>query len=68
MNEYEEYPDEDNFASNTPQDTTTTTSIGSTKKASTRSNVSPVTEKKESIETTHTTEMPTAESREHYLR
>ena len=31
--EYEEYPDEDNFASNTPQDTTTTTtSLGSTKK------------------------------------
>ena len=43
--EYEEYSDEDNFVSNTPQDTTTTikTSLGSAKKASTRSNISPTT-------------------------
>ena len=30
--EYEEYPDKDNFASNQPQDTTTTTSLGSMKR------------------------------------
>ena len=67
--EYEEYPDEDNFAFNTAQDTrtTTTTSLDSTKKTSTRSNISPTSEK-ESTQTTHTTEMSTAESTKHYLR
>ena len=64
--EYEEYPDEDNFASNTPQDTTTA-SLVSTKNTSTRSNISPTTEK-ESTQTTHTTKMSTAESTKHYLR
>ena len=63
--EYEEYPDEDNFTSNTPQDTTTT-SLG-TKKISMRSIIFPTIEK-ESTETTHTTEMSTVESTKHYLR
>ena len=35
--EYEEYPDQDNYGSNNPQDTKTTF-IGSTKKTSLRSN------------------------------
>ena len=63
--EYKEYPGKDNFASNQPLDTTTTTSLGSTKKTSTRSNISPTSEK-ESTQTTHTTEMSTAESTKHY--
>ena len=69
--EYEEYPDQDNFASNQPKDTTSTitTSLSSTKKTSTRSNISPTIEKEsESNQSTHTTEMSTAESSKHYLR
>ena len=41
--EYEEYPDQDNYGSNKPQDTKTT-SIGSTKKTSIRSNTHPTTD------------------------
>ena len=41
--EYEQYPDQDNYGSNKPQDTKTT-SIGSTKKTSIRSNTHPTTE------------------------
>ena len=70
--EYEKYPDQDNFASNQPKDTTSTTtmtSLGSTRKTSTRSNIFPTIEKvSESTQTTHTTEMSTAESSKHYLR
>ena len=65
--DYEECPDQDNFASNQPKDTTSTTSLGSTRKTSTGSNISPSTEK-ESTQTTHTTGMSTAESSKHYLR
>ena len=41
--EYEEYPDQDNYGSNKPQDTKTT-SIGSTKKTSIRSTTPPTTD------------------------
>ena len=68
--EYEEYPDQDNYGSNNPQDTKTTF-IGSTKKTSLRSNTYPTTEIEstgENIQTSHATEMSTAESSKHYLR
>ena len=68
--EYEEYPDQDNYGSNKPQDTRTT-SIGSTKKTSVRSNTHPTTDEislKENKQTSHATEMSTAESTKHYLR
>ena len=68
--EYEEYPDQDNYGSDKPQDTKTT-SIGSTKKTSIRSNTHPTTDEislKESEQTSHATEMSTAESTKHYLR
>ena len=68
--EYEEYPDQDNYGSNRPQDTKTT-SIGSTKKTSIRSNTHPTTDEislKENEQTGHATEMSTAESTKHYLR
>ena len=60
--EYEEYPDQDNYGSNKPQDTKTT-SIGSTKKTSIRSNTHPTTDEisiKENEPTSHATEMSTA--------
>ena len=69
--EYEyEYPDQDNYGSNKPQDTKTT-SIGSTKKTSIRSTTHPTTDEisiKENEQTSHATEMSTAESTKHYLR
>ena len=68
--EYEEYPDQDNYGSNKPQDTKTT-SIGSTKKTSIRSNTHPTTDEiyiKENEQTSHATEMSIAESTKHYLR
>ena len=68
--EYEEYPDQDNYGSNKPQDTKTT-SIGSTKKTPIRSNTHPTTDEisiKENEQTSHVTEMSTAESTKHYLR
>ena len=68
--EYEEYPDQDNYGSNQPQDTKTT-SIGSTKKTSIRSNTHSTTDEislKENKQTSHATEMSTAESTKHYLR
>ena len=68
--EYEEYPDQDNYGSNKPQDTKTT-SIGSTKKTSIRSTTHPTIDEisiKENEQTSHATEMSTAESTKHYLR
>ena len=68
--EYEEYPDQDNYGSNKPQDIKTT-SIGSTKKTSIRSTTHPTTDEisiKENEQTSHATEMSTAESTKHYLR
>ena len=68
--EYEEYPDQDNYGSNKPEDTKTT-SIGSTKYTSIRSNTHPTTDEismKENEQTSHVTEMSTAESTKHYLR
>ena len=68
--EYEEYPDQDNYGSNKPQDTKTT-SIGSTKKTSIRPTTHPITDEisiKENKQTSHATEMSTAESTKHYLR
>ena len=68
--EYEEYPDQDNYGSNKPQDTKTT-SIGSTKKTSIRSTTHPTTDEisiKENEQTSHATEMSTAESTKHHLR
>ena len=67
--EYEQYPDQDNYGSNKPQDTKTT-SIGSTKKTSIRSNTHPLTEIsiKENEQTSHATEMSTVESTKHYVR
>ena len=68
--EYEEYPDQDNYGSNKPQDTKTT-SIVSTKKTSIRSNTHPTTDEisiKENEQTSHATKMSTAESTKHYLR
>ena len=68
--EYEEYFDQDNYGSNKPQDTKTT-SIGSTKKTSIRSTTYPTTDEisiKENEQTSHATEMSTAESTKHYLR
>ena len=68
--EYEEYPDQDNYGSNQPQGTKTT-SIGSTKKTSIRSNTYLTTEIEstgENTQTSHATEMSTAESSKHYLR
>ena len=68
--EYEEYPDQDNYGSNKPQDTKTT-SIGSTKKTSIRSTTPSTTDEisiKENEQTSHATEMSTAESTKHYLR
>ena len=68
--EYEEYPDQDNYGSNKPEDTKTT-SIGPTKKTSIRSTTHPTTDEisiKENEQTSHVTEMSTAESTEHYLR
>ena len=68
--EYEEYPDQDNYGSNKPQDTKTT-SIGSTKETSIRSTTYPTTDEisiKENKQTSHATEMSTAESTKHYLR
>ena len=68
--EYEEYPDQDNYGSNKPEDTKTT-SIGSTKKTSIRSTTHPTTDEisiKENEQTSHATEMSTAESTKHYLR
>ena len=68
--EYEEYPDQDNYGSNKPQDTKTT-SIGSTKKTSIRSTTHPTTDEisiKENEQTSHAIEMSTAESTKHYLR
>ena len=70
LSEYEEYPDQDNYGSNKPLDTKTT-SIGSTKKTSIRSTTHPTTDEisiKENEQTSHTTEMSTAESTKHYLR
>ena len=68
--EYEEYPDQDNYGSNKTEDTKTT-SIGSTKKTSIRSTTHPTTDEisiKENEQTSHATEMSTAESTKHYLR
>ena len=68
--EYEEYPDQDNYGSNHPQDTRST-SIGSAKKTSIRSNTHPTTEiqsTEENEQISHPTEMSTAESAKHYLR
>ena len=68
--EYEEYPDQDNYGSNKPEDTKTT-SIGSTKKTSIRSTIPPTTDEisiKENEQTSHVTEMSTAESTKLYLR
>ena len=68
--EYEEYPDQDNYGSNKPEDTKTT-SISSTKKTSIRSTTPPTTDEiaiKENEQTSHVTEMSTAESTKHYLR
>ena len=68
--EYEEYPDQDNYGSNKSQDTKTT-SICSTKKTSVRSTTPPTTDEisiKENEQTSHATEMSTAESTKHYLR
>ena len=68
--EYEEYPDQDNYGSNKPQDTKTT-SIGSTKKTSIRSATPPTTDEisiKENEQTSHATKMSTAESTKYYLR
>ena len=68
--EYEQYPDQDNYGSNKAQDTKTT-SIGSTKKTSIRSNTHPTTQiqsTEENEQTSHATEMFTAESTKHYLR
>ena len=68
--EYEEYPDQDNYGSYKPEDTKTT-SIGSTKKTSIRSNTHPTTDEisiKENEQTSHVTEMSTVESTKHYLR
>ena len=69
--EYEEYPGQDNYGSNKPQDTKTT-SIGSTKKTtSIRSTTHPTTYEisiKENEQTSHATEMSTVESTKHYLR
>ena len=68
--EYEEYPDQDNYGSNKPQDTKTT-SIGSTKKTLIRSNTQTTTDEislNENGQTSHATEMSTAESTKHYLR
>ena len=68
--EYEEYADQDNYGSNKPEDTKTT-SIGSTKKTSIRSTTTPTTDEisiKENEQTSHATEMSTAESTKHYLR
>ena len=65
--EYEEYPDQDNYGSNKPEDTKTT-SIGSTKKTSIRSTTPPTTDEisiKENEQTSHVTEMSTAESTKH---
>ena len=61
--EYEEYPDQNNYGSNQPQ--------GSTKKTSIRSNTHPTSEIQstgENTQTSHATEMSTAESSKHYLR
>ena len=68
--EYEEYPDQDNYGSNKPQDTKTT-SICSTKMTSIRSTTPPTTNEiciKGNEQTSHATEMSTAESTKHYLR
>ena len=68
--EYEEYPDLDNYGSNNPQDTKST-SIGSAKKTLIRSNTHPTTEIQsieENEQTGHPIEMSTAESTKHYLR
>ena len=69
--EYEEYPDQDNYGSNNPQDTNTT-SIGSTKeKTSLGSKTYSTTEiesTEKNIQNSHTTDMTTAESSKHYLR
>ena len=68
--EYKEYPDQDNYGSNQPQDTKTT-SIVSTKKTSIRSNTYPTTKIEstgENTQTSHATEMSRAESSKHYLR
>ena len=68
--EYEEYPERDNYGSNKPEDTKTT-SIGSTKKTSIRSTTPPTTDEisiKENEQTSNATEMSTAESTKHYLR
>ena len=68
--EYEEYPDQDNYGSNKPQGTKTTP-IGSTKKTSIRSTTHPTTDEisiKENEQSSHATEMSTAEYTKHYLR
>ena len=68
--EYEEYPDQDNYGSNKPQDTKIT-SIGSTEKTSIRSTTHPTIDEisiKENEQTSHATEMSTAESTKRYLR
>ena len=69
--EYEEYPDQDNYGSNNPQDTKTT-SIGSTKKRTSLGSKTYSTTEIESteknIQNSHTTDMTTAESSKHYLR
>ena len=68
--EYEEYPDLDNYGSNNPQDTKST-SIGSAKKTLIRSNTHSTTEiqsTEENEQTSHPIEMSTAESTKHYLR
>ena len=69
--EYEEYTDQDNYGSNNPQDTKTT-SIGSTKKRLHlgQGHIQPLklSLQKKNTQNSHTTDMTTAESSKHYLR
>ena len=69
--EYEEYPDQDNYGSNNPQDTKTTSIGSTTKKTSLGSKTYSTTEiesTEKNIQNSHATDMTTTESTKHYLR
>ena len=69
--EYEECPNQDNYGSNNPQDTKTTSIGSTTKKTSLGSKTYSTTEiesTENNIQTSHATDMTTAESSKHYLR
>ena len=68
---YEEYPDQDNYGTNNPQDTKTKSIGSTTKKTSLGSKTYSTTEiesMEKNIQTSHATDMTTAESSKHYLR